>query len=120
MRVLAILLLLSFAAQGQYRRMAKAQAGPVEKIAAVISGTIHTISKKEIGLNREGDNVMVFSIGRKTKFERDGKQVEWKAFQQGDEVTVQGEEDFPGHFAALSVKAKKPTVEPPAPTLQQR
>lgn len=104
--VVALLLLGTVAAPAQWIRRGKAQPGPTTKVAAVVEGTIHTISKKEIGLEREGDNVMVLSIGRKTKFERDGKTADWKAFHSGDEVTVQTDEDFPGHFAALRISMK--------------
>ncbi len=77
------------------------------KIPAELHGSIHTISKKEITLNRGDENVMPFSITRKTRFVKDGKEVKWKAFQRGDDVTIQAEENFPGHFNALVVKNRK-------------
>ncbi len=77
------------------------------KIPAVLHGSIHTISKKEVTLDRGDENVMAFSIGRKTRFVKDGKDVKWKAFQRGDEVTIQAEEDFPGHFNALVVTNRR-------------
>jgi hypothetical protein len=90
-------------APAQFWPYGKARPGPTEKIAAVIDGKIHTLTKKEISLDREGENVMVFSVGHKTKFLRDGKQADWKSFHAGDEVSIQADEDFPGHFAALTV-----------------
>ena len=114
--VLALLLLGAAVAPAQWI-WGKAQPGPTTKVAAVVEGTIHTISKKEIGLEREGDNVMVIAIERKTKFERDGKPADWKAFHSGDEVTIQTHEDFPGHFAALAVSMKS---SPPPKELIER
>ena len=81
----------------------------VPGIPAELHGTIHTISKKEITLNRGDQNVMPFSITHKTRFFKDGKEVKWKAFQPGDGVTIQALEDFPGHFSALVVKNRKET-----------
>ena len=76
------------------------------KIAAVFDGRIHTITKKEISLDRGDENQLVLSITRKTVFERDGKEVKWNAFHRNDEVAVKGYEDFPGHLAAVKVSAK--------------
>ena len=80
------------------------QVGP--KIDAVFEGRIHTITKKEISLDRGDENQLVLSITRKTVFERDGKEVKWNAFHRNDEVAVKGYEDFPGHLAAVKVSAK--------------
>jgi hypothetical protein len=77
------------------------------KIPADLHGKIHTISKKEITLDRGDENVMPFSITRKTRFFKEGKEVKWKAFQRGDEVTIEALEDFPGHFSALVVKNRE-------------
>ncbi len=79
----------------------------VPGIPAELHGSIHTISKKEITLDRGDQNVMPFSITHKTRFLKDGKEVKWKAFHHGDEVTIQALEDFPGHFSAQVVKNRK-------------
>ena len=76
------------------------------KIAAVFDGRIHTITKKEISLDRGDENQLVLSFTRKTIFERDGKEVKWEAFHRGDDVSVKGYEDFPGHLTAVKVSAK--------------
>lgn len=80
------------------------------KIDAVFEGQVHTITKKEISLDRGDENQLVLSITRKTVFERDGKEVKWEAFHRGDEVAVKGYEDFPGHLTAVKVSAKAPAA----------
>jgi hypothetical protein len=102
LRLLVIVLMAASLAPAQYRR-GRALPSPVEKVAAIIDGKVHTISKKEISIERDDENVMVFSIGRKTKFQRDGKDADWKSFHAGDQVTIQADEDYPGHFAALAI-----------------
>ncbi len=77
------------------------------KIDAVFEGRIHTITKKEISLDRGDENQLVLSITRKTVFERDGGTVKWEAFHRGDDVAVKGYEDFPGHLTAVKVSAKQ-------------
>lgn len=79
----------------------------VPKVPAYFNGTIHTITKKEITLDRGDGNVMAFSITRKTRFLKDGREVKWSGFHQGDDVSLQSEEDFPGHFNALRVSNRK-------------
>lgn len=119
MRTAAVIALILFSANAAPAQWiwGKARPGPATKVAAVVEGVIHTISKKEIGLEREGGNIMVLSLERKTRFERDGRKSDWKAFQSGDEVVIQTEEDFPGHFAALAVKLKS---SPPPKQLIER
>lgn len=80
----------------------------VPKVPAYFNGAIHTITKKEVTLDRGDGNVMAFSITHKTRFVKDGKEAKWSSFHQGDEVSLQSEEDFPGHFNALRVASRKP------------
>ncbi|HTP88986.1 MAG TPA: hypothetical protein VMJ34_18675 [Bryobacteraceae bacterium] len=78
-------------------------AAGADPITAVFTGTVTSVTKSDLALKAEGDNVLSFSILHKTRFLKDGKPAKRSDVRPGDTVTVQAGEDPDGHPAALTV-----------------
>lgn len=77
-------------------------------VEAEFIGTVTSLTKKDLGIQADGGNVLSFSILHKTRFLKGGKTVKWSDMHVGDTVTIQAGEDPDGHPAAIVVTFGRP------------
>jgi len=70
---------------------------------AHFTGKVHLVSKKTITVNTDEGNEVEFSISRKTKAERAGKNVDVQSLQPGEQVSIDAEQERLGYLVALKV-----------------
>ena len=73
--------------------------------AAHFNGKIHTVTKSAITVDTDEGNEVEFTITRKTKAERDGKNIELRSLQAGEQVSIEAHQELRGYFIALKVIA---------------
>ena len=73
--------------------------------AAHFNGKIHTVTKSAVTVDTDEGNEVEFTITRKTKVERDGKSIELRSLQTGEQVSIEAHQELRGYFIALKVIA---------------
>lgn len=70
---------------------------------AEFPGKLKAITKKEVILLTEEDNLLTFRRTKRTKFLKDGKETDYRIAPIGDEVVIEGLKDRVGDLEALRV-----------------
>jgi hypothetical protein len=124
MRTLKLLVFLAallapFACEGQYpypygtRRVyggpsTNATTGPNKGLAGTFHGTLKTVSKKEVVIENDDDQVVSLRRSGKTKFFKDDKEVKPTEIAAGTVVSIDAGQDIDLKPTALAVRVDPP------------
>lgn len=70
---------------------------------AEFHGVLRSLTKKEVELQTDSEETMVFRRMKKTRFVKEGKDYTPDKFKAGDVVTVEGRKEFNGDLTAYTV-----------------
>jgi len=71
--------------------------------AAHFNGKLHSVTRKIITVDTDEGNEVEFAITRKTKAEREGKNVDVQSLKPGEPVSVDAELERLGYMVAVKV-----------------
>ena len=74
-----------------------------ENVLANFSGKLRTLTHKDLSIETEDGNELVFWVTHGTRFERDGSSAAAKDFHIGEDVTVRAEATLKGGKIAVVV-----------------
>jgi hypothetical protein len=72
---------------------------------ATFSGTIHTVTSKQITIENEDGNLLDFEINRKTRLTRGDTQISTSDLANGEPVTIEARQEMGRFLVAVSVAA---------------
>lgn len=75
-------------------------------------GKMKTIDSKSLALEMDDYRVVEFRLTSKTKYFKKGDEIKKPDFQQGDQLSVEGNEDNTGHMVAANVYWEKAATAP--------
>ncbi len=77
--------------------------GTAEQPLASFHGKLKTLDAKSLSLEMDDYRVVEFRLTSKTKYFKKGEEIKKPDFQQGDQISVEGNEDNTGHLVAANV-----------------
>ena len=75
-------------------------------------GKLKSMDNKTILLALDDDRTMIFKRNDKTKFFKNGDEIKNPAFNEGDQISVEGPEDAAGNMIAVNVYWEKAAAKP--------
>jgi hypothetical protein len=73
---------------------------------ATFTGTVHGVSNKLITIENGEGNLVDFEINRKTRVQRDKKQISPSDLETGDSVTIEAKQEMSRFLVAVTITAQ--------------